>query len=211
MYMIPKSSPPTTCAGIEEEGATDHLKPKSSASQNRLKFIYRALGKIPTIASAVYRHRLGRNYNSPMPYSLNYCENILYMMDRLNEPNYVPDARLVKIRENDDKMGKRVKSWVMKRFFTASHQQNVADALMQGVKDLNVKSMSGVESATSDPNPNPEISQSQTSSSSLTSRGKANVDLMAGSKHSRVRLQPRIPKKVHSKNNVYVLGLIYDP
>ncbi len=99
MYMIPKSSPPppTTCAEIEEEGAGDHLKPKSPASQNRLKFIYRALGKIPTIASAVYRHRLGRNYNSPMPYSLNYCENILYMMDRLNEPNYVPDARLVKI------------------------------------------------------------------------------------------------------------------
>jgi citrate synthase len=31
--------------------------------------------------------------------SQNYCENLLYMMDKLNEPNYVPDARLVKIMD----------------------------------------------------------------------------------------------------------------
>ncbi|KAJ3368555.1 hypothetical protein HDU91_000467 [Kappamyces sp. JEL0680] len=90
MYMIPKCPAGTT-------KTPDMAAQEAYAMQNRVKFIYRALGKIPTIASAVYRHRLGRHYNSPMPHSENYCENLLYMMDRLNETNYVPDARLVKI------------------------------------------------------------------------------------------------------------------
>jgi citrate synthase len=64
---------------------------------NRNKFIFRALGKVPTIAANVYRHRIGRAYNHPMPNSLSYCENLLFMMDKLNETNYVPDPRLVKL------------------------------------------------------------------------------------------------------------------
>ncbi len=38
-----------------------------------------------------------RTYNHPMPGSLNYAENLLYMMDKLNEIDYKPDPRLVKI------------------------------------------------------------------------------------------------------------------
>lgn len=88
MYMRPKlSSPPSA----------DDLEKDAFAIQNRQKFIFRALGKIPTIASAVYRHRIGRHYNQPMPTSLSYCENLLFMMFKLNEPNYVPDERIVKI------------------------------------------------------------------------------------------------------------------
>ena len=82
------SSPPT-----EEE-----IKEKQRVVDIRQKFILRALGKIPTIASAVYRHRQGRSYNHPKFNCLNYTENLLYMMDRLNEPeDYQPDPRLVKI------------------------------------------------------------------------------------------------------------------
>jgi citrate synthase len=89
MYMMPKS----------QNSDPDDLEMNdiSLVIQNRNKVIYRALGKVPTISSAVYRHRLGRNYNHPMFGSLNYCENLLYMMDKLNEPNYKPDPRLVKI------------------------------------------------------------------------------------------------------------------
>lgn len=77
--------------------SAEDLKREIWVEQNRQKFIYRALGKIPTISAAVYRHRIGRNYNHPMPHSIDYCENLLYMMHKLNEPAYVPDKRLVKI------------------------------------------------------------------------------------------------------------------
>lgn len=55
------------------------------------------LGKVPTIAASTYRHRIGRIYNHPMPNPESYCENFWYMMDRLDELDYKPDPRLVKI------------------------------------------------------------------------------------------------------------------
>jgi citrate synthase len=83
------------------QGDAMYMHPKGSTDDTvdkvRERFVFRALGKIPTIASAAYRHRSGRNSNSPMYRSLNYCENLLYMMDKLNEPDYIPDPRLVKI------------------------------------------------------------------------------------------------------------------
>lgn len=88
MFMKPKIGAPPTAEEEERDGWVE---------SNRKKFVYRALGKIPTISAAVYRHRIGRNYNHPMPHSVNYCENLLYMMHKLNEPNYVPEERLVKI------------------------------------------------------------------------------------------------------------------
>ena len=75
----------------------DEQKQQQKVNDYRQKFILRALGKVPTIASAVYRHRQGRNYNRPKFDCFDYCENLLFMMDKLNEPDYVPDARLVKI------------------------------------------------------------------------------------------------------------------
>jgi citrate synthase len=88
LYGIPKPTPTST---------TNPDPQTEFATKNRNKVIFRALGKVPTIASAAYRHRLGRDYNHPMYGSLSYCENLLYMMDTLNEPNYVPDPRIVKI------------------------------------------------------------------------------------------------------------------
>ncbi|KAI9173186.1 hypothetical protein H9P43_007317 [Blastocladiella emersonii ATCC 22665] len=63
----------------------------------RTKQVYRILGKLPTIAANVYRHREGRPYNHPMPNPRSYTENFLYMIDRLNEDDYVPDPELVAV------------------------------------------------------------------------------------------------------------------
>jgi citrate synthase len=57
--------------------------------------IFRIIGKLPTIAAAAYRHRVGRPYNLPATH-LSYTANLLYMMDRLSETNYEPDPRLAK-------------------------------------------------------------------------------------------------------------------
>lgn len=60
------------------------------------KQILRILGKAPTVAAAAYRHRIGRPTNLPRN-DLDYCENLLYMMDSLGEgPNYTPHPVLVK-------------------------------------------------------------------------------------------------------------------
>ncbi|KAJ3275160.1 hypothetical protein HDV01_001299 [Terramyces sp. JEL0728] len=90
MYMMPKIAPGAVPSLSE-------LEQISTATNNRNKVIYRMLGKIPTIASNVYRHRLGRSYNHPKSNCDNYCENLLYMMDTLNERDYQPDPRLVQI------------------------------------------------------------------------------------------------------------------
>ncbi|KAJ3416981.1 hypothetical protein HDV05_007463 [Chytridiales sp. JEL 0842] len=90
LYMKPKI--PKDRAPTPEEVAK--LKSVEYARNNA---IFRMLGKTPTMAANAYRHRIGRPYNYPMPGSLNYAENFLYMLDKLNEPNYVPDPRLVRI------------------------------------------------------------------------------------------------------------------
>lgn len=59
------------------------------------KQIHRLLGRIPTIAACAYRHRIGRPYNLP-GHGLNYVENFLFMMDRLNEETYRPHPKLVR-------------------------------------------------------------------------------------------------------------------
>jgi len=92
----------------------------------RNKQIYRLLGKVPTIAAAIYRHRAGRygKRNEPAcfrrrrlliraaaplhaacarhrPYNppqshLSYTANFLYMLDRLAEVDYRPHPALVR-------------------------------------------------------------------------------------------------------------------
>ncbi|KAI9366849.1 citrate synthase-like protein [Zopfochytrium polystomum] len=89
LYMKPKVAP-----GKE---TPDDLAKIHAAQEIRSKAYYRILGKLPTIAANAYRHRIGRPYNHPMPGSRDYAENLLFMLDRLNEPNYKPDPRLVKI------------------------------------------------------------------------------------------------------------------
>jgi citrate synthase len=68
----------------------------SSVFNSRQKAIFRMLGKIPTIAANAFRLRQGRSFNPPMPTN-NYCENILYMMDKMNDLDYRPNPQLVRI------------------------------------------------------------------------------------------------------------------
>ncbi|KAI8614576.1 citrate synthase-like protein [Chytriomyces sp. MP71] len=88
------------------QGDAMYMKPKgvafddpkvAKAIANRNRAITRILGKVPTVASHAYRNRIGRTYNAPMPNCTNYAENFLYMIDKLNEPNYVPNPYIVKI------------------------------------------------------------------------------------------------------------------
>lgn len=60
----------------------------------RNKQIYRILGTSPTIAASSYRHRIGRDYNTPK--YVGYVENFFYMLDALNETNYKPHPALVR-------------------------------------------------------------------------------------------------------------------
>ncbi|KAL2915216.1 hypothetical protein HK105_205323 [Polyrhizophydium stewartii] len=90
LYMKPKIAP-------GKEPTDDEAARIASAEAARNRAIARILGKVPTIAANAYRHRQGRPYNSPMHNGRDYCENLLYMMDALNEPSYRPDPRLVKI------------------------------------------------------------------------------------------------------------------
>eukprot|EP00002_Diphylleia_rotans_P022510 TRINITY_DN4409_c0_g1_i1.p1 TRINITY_DN4409_c0_g1~~TRINITY_DN4409_c0_g1_i1.p1 ORF type:complete len:481 (-),score=76.59 TRINITY_DN4409_c0_g1_i1:406-1848(-) len=64
----------------------------------RSKQIYRILGKMPTIAACAYRHRIGRPYNTPVNH-LGYCENFMYMLDRLSEKDYRPNPVLCRALE----------------------------------------------------------------------------------------------------------------
>jgi citrate synthase len=62
----------------------------------RNKQIHRILGTMPTIAAYAYRHRIGRPYVDPSQAGLTYCENFLYMLDKLSNPAYKPNAKLAK-------------------------------------------------------------------------------------------------------------------
>mmetsp|Transcript_15439 Transcript_15439/g.1386 ORF Transcript_15439/g.1386 Transcript_15439/m.1386 type:complete len:122 (+) Transcript_15439:606-971(+) len=53
------------------------------------------MGVVTTVAANCYRHRIGRPYNPPGE-GLDYAENFLYMMDKLNEKDYKPHPKLVK-------------------------------------------------------------------------------------------------------------------
>ncbi|KAJ3077087.1 hypothetical protein HDU98_008519 [Podochytrium sp. JEL0797] len=86
------------------QGDAMYIKPKNGdvrrsqkVEVTRNRAIFRILGKVPTIAANAHRNRIGRTYNSPMPNCTNYAENFLYMIDKLNEPNYVPNPKIVKI------------------------------------------------------------------------------------------------------------------
>lgn len=64
----------------------------------RNKQILRLIGTMPTIAANAYRLRIGREFNSPQK-GLSYVENFLYMMDRMNEKEYVPNPKLTRALE----------------------------------------------------------------------------------------------------------------
>ncbi|KAA8499082.1 Citrate synthase [Porphyridium purpureum] len=64
----------------------------------RDKQIVRILGKVATIAACSYRVRIGRPLNYPdATGNLSYSENFLALLDRMSEPRYRPDPRVVSL------------------------------------------------------------------------------------------------------------------
>lgn len=51
--------------------------------KTRNKNIHRVLGNITTLSANAYRHRIGREFNKPND-KMDYAENFLFMLDRLN-------------------------------------------------------------------------------------------------------------------------------
>ncbi|KAI8928587.1 citrate synthase-like protein [Entophlyctis helioformis] len=90
LYVKPRIAPGKTPTPEE----ADRIR---KVDETRNATIYRMVGRMTTIAANAYRHRLGRPFNRPLAGSMDYCENLLYMMDKLNEIDYRPDPRLVKI------------------------------------------------------------------------------------------------------------------
>lgn len=95
LYALPK--PSSRDQDGETGAAAAATQEQQNSWDNRNRHIFRMLGKVATIAANTYRHRIGRPYNHPMPNCNQYCENMLYMMDKLNEPNYVPNDKMVEI------------------------------------------------------------------------------------------------------------------
>ena len=62
----------------------------------RNKQIHRIIGAMPTMAAFVYRHRIGRPFVNPSGRDMSYCENFLFMLDRLSHQNYQPHPKLAK-------------------------------------------------------------------------------------------------------------------
>jgi citrate synthase len=60
------------------------------------KQIHRIIGTVATIAAYSYRHRIGRPYVDPAVSGYSYCENFLYMLDKLSEKDYRPHPVLVR-------------------------------------------------------------------------------------------------------------------
>lgn len=97
------------------------------------KQIFRILGKIPTIAACAYRHRIGRPYNSPKN-GLSYTENFLFMLDSLDEQDFVPNAQLARVLD---------KLFILH----ADHELNCSTATMRQVGSSLVDPYTGVASA----------------------------------------------------------------
>ncbi len=103
----------------------------------RNKNIYRMLGTIPTIAAYAYRHRIGRPYVDPAPAvapSLTYCENFLYMLDKLSNNSYRPHPRLARALD-------------ILFILHADHEQNCSTAAMRHLASSGVDMYSCVAGA----------------------------------------------------------------
>ena len=99
----------------------------------RNKQIARLLGKVTTIAANCYRHRIGRPYNPP-GIGLDYAENMLYMMDHLNEPDYKVHPKLAKALD-------------ILFILHADHELNCSTAAMRHVSSSLVDPYSSVAAA----------------------------------------------------------------
>ncbi len=94
-----------------------------SASSRELQ-LYRAIGKMPTLAAFAYRHRLGLYYSYP-DNSLSYTGNFLNMLFRMGEPTYKPDPVLERALD-------------ILFILHADHEQNCSTNAMRSIGSSNV-------------------------------------------------------------------------
>eukprot|EP01113_Clastostelium_recurvatum_P023867 TRINITY_DN2847_c0_g1_i2.p1 TRINITY_DN2847_c0_g1~~TRINITY_DN2847_c0_g1_i2.p1 ORF type:complete len:381 (-),score=99.05 TRINITY_DN2847_c0_g1_i2:34-1089(-) len=99
----------------------------------RNKQILRIIGKLPTIASCAWRHRIGRPFNQPTN-DLGYTENFLSMLDRLAEKTYKPNPVLVKALD-------------ILFILHAEHEMNCSTAAMRHLASSNVDPYTAVAGA----------------------------------------------------------------
>ena len=97
------------------------------------KQIVRILGKVPTVAAAAYRHRIGRPHNLPQNH-LGYTENLLYMMDRLAESDYQPHPVLARALN-------------VMFILHADHEMNCSTAAMRHIGSSRVDPYSAISGA----------------------------------------------------------------
>jgi citrate synthase len=87
--------------------------------ESRKRQIMRILGKLPTIAAFIYRHRIGRPYNYPNS-DLGYAANFLYMLDYMNQTQYEVNPVLAKALD-------------VLFILHADHEQNCSTAVMRNI------------------------------------------------------------------------------
>jgi len=115
--------------------STLHKEAKNVEDQpTRDKQILRILGKLPTVAAFVYRHRIGRPYNYPNS-DLGYTANFLYMLDFMHQSNYEVNPVLAKALD-------------VLFLLHADHEQNCSTSVMRGIGSSNADPYSAMAGAT---------------------------------------------------------------
>ncbi len=115
--------------------STLHKEAKNVGDQaTRDKQILRILGKLPTVAAFVYRHRIGRPYNYPNS-SLGYAANFLYMLDFMNQSDYEVNPVLAKAMD-------------VLFILHADHEQNCSTSVMRGIGSSNADPYTAMAGAT---------------------------------------------------------------
>ncbi|HMQ53082.1 MAG TPA: citrate synthase [Anaerolineae bacterium] len=97
------------------------------------KNIWRIIGKLPTVAAAAYRRRIGRPINYPDS-TQGYTGNFLYMLDYLNQRDY--EVHPVRARALD-----------ILFILHADHEQNCSTSTMRGVGSSRVDPYSALAAA----------------------------------------------------------------
>ena len=100
----------------------------------RNKQIHRLIGTIPTMSAFVYRHRIGRPLVNPSARNMSYCENFLFMLDKLSHENYRPHPRLARALD-------------VLFILHADHELNASTAAMRHLSSTGVDVYSAVAGA----------------------------------------------------------------
>ncbi len=103
---------------------------------SRNRQILRIIGKLPTVAAFIYRHRIGRPYNYPNS-DLSYTANFLYMLDYMHQTHYEVNPVLAKALD-------------VLFILHADHEQNCSTAVMRNIgsaKSDPYSAMSGAAAA----------------------------------------------------------------